>query len=106
MDNSKSYCPRTLVKSKKDANMLTLPTKIEGCILYSGLYEENRSITFNLNHNNFEQGGSLVVSTIHNLLLSFFNERGFIPRHLHVFCDNCWRENKVSYFIILFTWIM
>ena len=30
MGNSKSYFPRTIVKSKKDANLPTLPTKIEG----------------------------------------------------------------------------
>ena len=28
MDNTKSYCPRTLVKGKKDVNKPTLPTKI------------------------------------------------------------------------------
>ena len=56
MDNTKSYCPRQLVKGKKDVNKPTLPTKIQGCIIYSGYYEAKRRIIFYLNHNHFEQG--------------------------------------------------
>ena len=97
MDNTKSYCPRTLDKGKKDVNKPTLPTKIQGCILYSGLYEQKRKIVFYLNHNHFEQGGSLVVTIIHKLLLQFVEDHGFLPKNLHIFADNCWRENKVFF---------
>ena len=95
MDNSKSYCPRKVVKGKSDVNKPTLPTKIQGCILYSNLYEHKRKVIFFLNHNHFEQGGSLVVTIIHKLLLEFVKDHNFLPRHLHIFADNCWRENKV-----------
>ena len=95
MDNTKSYCPRWLLRGKRDVNKPTLPTKIQGCIMYSNLYEYKRKVSFFLNHNHFEQGGSLVVTLIQRLLLSFFEDHKFIPKHLHIFADNCWRENKV-----------
>ena len=95
MDNTKSYCPRDLIKGKHDVNKPTLPTKIQGCIIYSGYYDTNRRIIFYLNNNHFEQGGSMVVTILHKLLLHFVEDNGHLPRHLHVFADNCWRENKV-----------
>ena len=95
MDNSKSYCPRFMIKGKRDVNKPTLPTKIQGCIVYSSLYEHKRKVIFYLNHNHFEQGGSLVVTIVHKLLLTFVQDHGFLPRNLHIFADNCWRENKV-----------
>ena len=102
MDNTKSYCPRQVVKGKKDVNKPTLPTKIQGCIIYSGLYEHKRKIVFYYNHNQYEQGGSLVVSIIHKLLVMFVHDHGFLLKNFHVFADNCWRENKVRHSSVAF----
>ena len=38
----------------------------------------------------------MIVTIIHKLLLLFVEEHGHLPKHLHVFADNCWRENKVQ----------
>ena len=50
MDNSKTNIPRPLVKTKSNAGMFKLPTKVLGCIISSGLYPSNRKIQFYLNH--------------------------------------------------------
>ena len=53
MDNRKSYCPRYMENSKEQAGTERLPTKISGCIIWSGFYEEKRKILFFLNHDHF-----------------------------------------------------
>ena len=97
MDNSKSYCPRFLDKSKKTVGMLRLPTKITGCNIYSGLYGGNRKCIFYLNHDHYENASNLVISVIFKLINVFLNDHGRLPRHLKIFSDNCWRENKNRY---------
>ena len=97
MDNSKSYCPRLVEKSKKSAGLLRLPTKIQGCILYSGHYIEQRKVLFYLNHDHFQQSSNMVVSTIYKLLQEIIKDQGKLPKKLRVFADNCYRENKNRY---------
>ena len=94
MDNSKSYCPRMKEKTKKFAGILRLPTKIQGCIIYSGHYESKRKILFYLNHDHFPQSSNMVVSILYKLLRVAARDFGGLPKKLHVFADNCWRENK------------
>ena len=94
MDNSKSYCPRMKEKSKKFAGILRLPTKIQGCIIYSGHYQTKRKILFYLNHDQFPQSSNMVVSILFKLLRVAVKDFGSLPQKLHVFADNCWRENK------------
>ena len=53
MDNAKSYCPRYLENSKQLVGTERLPTKIYGGLVWSGIYEEKRSITFFLNHDHY-----------------------------------------------------
>ena len=50
MDNSKSYLPRFLEKTKENQGTERLPSKISGCIIYSGYYEHKRKIMFYINH--------------------------------------------------------
>ena len=90
MDNHKSYTPREQEKSKRTAGLLRLPTKITGCIIYSGHYKENRKVVFYINHDQFEQASNMVISTIFRLLTMFINDHGRLPKKLRVFCDNCW----------------
>ena len=94
MDNSKSYCPRMKEKTKKFAGILRLPTKIQGCIIYSGHYELKRKILFYLNHDHFPQSSNMIVSILYKLLQVATRDFGSLPKKLHVFADNCWRENK------------
>ena len=94
MDNSKSYCPRMKEKSKKFAGLLRLPTKIQGCIIYSGHYEEKRKLIFYLNHDQFQQSSNMIVSILFKLLKIVVNDHGKLPKKLRVFADNCYRENK------------
>ena len=94
MDNSKSYCPRMKEKSKKFAGLLRLPTKIQGCIIYSGHYEEKRKLIFYLNHDQFQQSSNMIVSILFKLLEVVVNDHGKLPKKLRVFADNCYRENK------------
>ena len=53
MDNSKNYLPRFLENSKEFVGTERLPTKITGCIIYSGNYEAKRKVLFFLNHDHF-----------------------------------------------------
>ena len=50
MDNAKSYLPRFLEKTKENQGTERLPTKISGCIIYSGYYEHKRKCLFYFNH--------------------------------------------------------
>ena len=50
---SKSYLPRFLENSKKLVGTERLPSKISGCILWSGLYKEKRKDIFYINHDHF-----------------------------------------------------
>ena len=64
MDNSKSYLPRILEKSKKLTGIFKLPSKIIGCITISSLYQEkHRKVNFFVNHDHFE----VSLSKIHKL---------------------------------------
>lgn len=53
MDNSKSYLPRYLENAKQIVGTERLPTKITGCLIHSGFYEEKRKCLFYLNHDHF-----------------------------------------------------
>ena len=64
MDNSKSYLPRHLEKTKENQGTERLPSKISGCILYSGLYEHKRKVVFYINH---DQVVSIMQSIVYSL---------------------------------------
>ena len=80
MDNHKSYTPREQDKSKRTAGLLRLPTKITGCIIYSGHYTENRKVVFYVNHDHFEQASNMVISTLFKLLQMFLEDHGCYQR--------------------------
>ena len=94
MDNSKSYLPNYREKTKKLAGMFRLPTKIQGGIIYSGHYLMKRKVVFFLNHDHYEQSSNMIVSSTFLLLEGFVEDKWQLPRTLHVFADNCGRENK------------
>lgn len=94
MDNSKSYLPRYLELSKDQVQKERLPTKISGCNIYSGWYEEKRKVLFYLNHDIFEQGSNLIITLVHLLLQEFVKDWKKLPKKLHLNMDNCWKENK------------
>ena len=50
MNNFSSYVPRYLVNAKEMQGAERLACKITGCILWSGLYEDNRKIIYYINH--------------------------------------------------------
>ena len=45
-----SYLPRFLEKTKENQGAERLPSKISGCIIYSGNYEHKRKCLFYINH--------------------------------------------------------
>ena len=65
MDNSKSYLPRHLEKTKENQGTERLASKISGCIMYSGFYENKRKVVFYINHDQ-------VVCIMHSILLKCF----------------------------------
>ena len=97
MDNSKSYLPRYLEKSKDQVQKERLPSKISGCSLYNGWYEHNRKVLFYINHDVFENGSNLIVTLVYLLLQEFVKDWSKLPRKLHLNMDNCWKENKNRY---------
>ena len=80
MDNSKSYLPRYLENSKDQVQKERLPTKITGCTMYNGLYEQNRKILFYLNHDTFENASNMIITIVHKLLLQFVEDHDFLPK--------------------------
>ena len=101
MDNSKSYLPRFLEKSKNLVGTERLPSKITGCIIWSGFYHDKRKDIFYINHDQFggfciilkiielnkicpENGSDMVITIIYHLLREFIEDHGKLPRKLHL----------------------
>ena len=93
MDNMKSYIPRILEPGKKTSKIFKLPSKITGTIMYSSFYPLKRKINFFVNHNNFEQSGSKVVSILFILLQDFVADHKKLPRVLHL---NLGKTSKIN----------
>ena len=105
MDNHKSHLPQSPVIGKTSGSLFRLPTKVTGCIIWSGKYPQNRKVVFFINHDQFEQSGSKLVSVLYKLLHIVKEDFGHLPRHLGINLDNCWRlvrrneiENVFKYF--------
>ena len=94
MDNSKSYLPRYRELSKDQVQKERLPSKISGCTIYNGWYENKRKVLFYINHDIFENGSNLVITLVYLLLQEFIGDWKKLPRKLHLNLDNCWKENK------------
>ena len=90
----KTNIPKIAERPKSLQNLNQLKTHCTGVIVHSGLYPDSRSVHFYLNNDQFEQGGSKTVSILHDVLLQHVAAHGFLPPHLHVSADNCWRECK------------
>ena len=101
MDNHKSYLPRYLQNVKELQGTERLPSKISGCILWSGLYEAKRKVLLYLNHDQvycncltvnvnaiaifqFENASNMIITLIHQLLQEFVSDHGMLPRNLHL----------------------
>ena len=56
MDNQKSYLPRFLEKTKENQGAERLSSKISGCIVYSGHYEQKRKCVFYIHHDQVISG--------------------------------------------------
>ena len=81
---SSSYLPRYLQKSKDQVQKERIPTKITGCIIYSGWYETKRKNLFYLNHDHYENGSNLVVTIVYLLLEDFIRDFAKLPKKLHL----------------------
>ena len=99
MDNSKSYLPRYLVHSKDQVQKERLPSKITGCTMYSGWYEneKQRKVVFFLNHDVFENGSNMIITIIYHILQDFVGDHKTLPRKLHLNLDNCWKGEDSKY---------
>ena len=84
MDNSKSYLPRYLQKSKDQIQKERIPTKITGCIVYSGWFQAKRKCIFYMNHDQYENGSNLIVTIIYHLLQDFIQDLLKLPKKLHL----------------------
>ena len=93
MDNSKSYIPRFMEKTKK-LSTWKLPSKITGAVISSGRFDNNRKVKLYVNHDHFPQGSNMVVSIVYKVILDFLKEQKMLPKVLDLNLDNCWRENK------------
>ena len=91
MDNYKSHLPQAPEIGKTSGSLFRLPTKVTGCIIWSGKYPQNRKVVFYINHNQYEQSGSKLVSILFKLLQKVVEDFGKLPRNLFINLDNCWR---------------
>ena len=93
MDNSKSYIPRHLEKTKKQG-CWKLPSKIVGAVISNSKYINNRKVKLFVNHDHFQQGSNMVVSIVYKIIRDFHKDYKMLPKSLDLNLDNCWRENK------------
>ena len=49
---------------------------------------------FSSQSSHYEIGSNYIVSALAKLILDFYDEHKFLPKVLHLNCDNCGRENK------------
>ena len=91
MDNHKSHIPQSPEIGKTSGSLFKLPSKVTGCIIWSGKYPQNRKVVIYLNHNQFEQSGSKLVTILYKLLHTVIEDFGKLPKHLSINLDNCWR---------------
>ena len=80
MDNSKSYLPHYLERSKEQVQKERLPSKISGCTIYNGKYESKRKVLFYINHDIFENGSNMIITIIFLLLQEYVNDHKVLPR--------------------------
>ena len=98
MDNAKSYLPRFIVKTKENQGTERLPSKISGCIVYSGYYAGKRKCSFFINHDQVLHSFSIFVvctSTVcFDLSLKFSTFESFF--FLSFFLNSCCFYAKTS----------
>jgi len=94
MDNSKSLLPRNMEPGKKLSGCYKIPTKLTGTITSSGHFPNGRKVAFYYNHDEFPNGSNKLITVLIRLLHSFLDEFKFLPRHLYISLDNCFKENK------------
>ena len=87
----KLLSPRAPAIGKSASGMIKLPTRLTGVIVWSGRYPQNRKIWMLMNHDQFEQSGSKVVSILYDIILAVHKDFGVLPKNLHINLDNCWR---------------
>ena len=80
MDNSKSYLPHYLERSKEQVQKERLPSKISGCTIYNGRYESKRKVLFYINHDIFENGSNMIITIIFLLLQEYISDHKVLPR--------------------------
>ena len=95
MDNHKSMIPQSPAIGKTSGSLFKLPSKVTGTIIWSGRYPQNRRVGFLLNHNQYEQGGSKLVSILFRLLEQIVADFGELPKHLTINLDNGWRYGSM-----------
>ena len=71
--------------------MFRLPSKVTGAIIWSSWYPQNRRVVMLVNHDQYEQNGSKVVSIVYELLILVLDEFKKLPKKLAINLDNCWR---------------
>ena len=114
MDNAKSYLPRFIVKTKENQGTERLPSKISGCIVYSGYYAGKRKCSFFINHDQVLHSFSIFVvctstvcfdlslkfSTFESFffLVSFLTLVVFMLKLLKLFFDFLFSEAVFFYF--------
>ena len=76
---------------KSSGGIFRLPSKVTGCLIWSSWYPQNRKVVMMVNHDQFEQNGSKVVSIVYQLLHMVISDFGKLPKKLNVNLDNCWR---------------
>ena len=92
---------------KDTSSIQKLASKITGCIIWSSHYPQDRKVQCFVNHDQYEQGSSKLVSILYRLIQSMdkdFGDSG-LPAHCHVNLDNCWRYSFISmlsYVLIVF----
>ena len=97
MDNSKSYLPRFLEKTKKLSSW-KLPSKIIGAVISNSKYVNNRKVKLYVNHDHFPQGSNMVVSIVYKVILDFLNEHKMLPK---VLGRSSLKKNNLHFFVFV-----
>ena len=86
---------------KNSGGIFRLPSKVTGCIIWSSWFPQNRKVVMLVNHDQFEQNGSKVVSIVYELLHIVLAEFKKLPKKLHINLDNCWRYVSTSFLLLV-----
>ena len=105
IDQMKIKSPFVLKNTKECSGMLRLNNHCTGVLVYNGKIENDRHVLAYVNNDQFPQDSNKTISILYDVLFSFQNLHGQLPKKLFIQTDNCAKDLKNQY-VFAFYWAL